>query len=241
MCEGRNCSHLLDSDARVLCRFQGNVAHSTGQLAELRDLAGTPGYGESVMSLTDLSLCVQADASNSGKCTLAQSSRPDELVTRPTGLIGWKLKNKPLTRVDLHIRGVEERLRRQIAWSEHSPEQMCLVHYWWKRFSLFLIDRLIFVTRSKVLKARRGWFMLASRYHRRLHEATCYKATESVIHVCQQAGLRMCRNVAVWPHRRARNRCLVCVANYISSDDPADRKNLLSRAHHTWQDVPSQQ
>ena len=165
----------------------------------------------------------------------------DVLVTRLSGHTVRKLKNQPLTRVDLHIRELEERLRRKIAWSERSPEQVCLLRYWWKRFSMFLTGRLLAVTRSKVCKARRGWLILASRYRRRQHEAICYEATDSVIHECQQAGFTMRTHGAGWPHRRARNRCLVCVANYIRSDDPAVRKKLIARARNSWEDVPAQQ
>ena len=178
---------------------------------------------------------------DAGECTLAQPSRSDELATRPTGCVGRRLKNMPLTLGDLHIRRVEERLRREIARLERSPEQECLIRHSWERFSLCLAGRLVSVTRSRVLKARRAWFLLASRYHRRLREFTCYKATASVILLCDDTALFCKRgDVSDWPYRRARNRCLVCVANYISADDPADRNKLRSRACHIWQDVPSQ-
>ena len=193
------------------------------------------------LAVNDLSVGVQAGASDfrtgSGEC----SSRSPALVTRRLGHKGWKLKTMPLTRVDLHFRKIEDRLRRQIALSERTPEQVLSARYWWKRFSLFLIDRLVYVTRSKLFKARRGWFILASRYHRRLHEATCFQASHSVIRVCEERGFWLSTNRAFWPHRRARNRCLVCVANYISSRDCVDRKKLLPRARHLWQGLPSQQ
>ena len=193
------------------------------------------------MAVNDLSVGVQAGASDSGTGSGECSSRSPALVTRRLGHKGWKLKNVPLTRVDLHFRKIEDRLCRQIALSERTPEQVLSARYWWKRFSLFLIDRLVSVTRSKLFKARRGWFILASRYHRRLHEATCFKAAHSVIRMCAEAGYWVPKNPAFWPHRRACNRCLVCVANYISSRDCVDRKKLLSRACHLWQDLPSQQ
>ena len=193
------------------------------------------------MVVNDLSVGVQAGAFDSGTGSGECSSRSPALVIRRLGHKGWKLKNMPLTRVDLHFRKIEDRLRRQIALLERTPEHVLSVLYWWKRFSLFLIDRLVAVTRSKLFKARRGWFILVSRYRRRLHEAMCFKASHSVIRVCQQAGFWLSTNRAFWPHRRARNRCLVCVANYISSRDCVDRKKLLSRARHLWQGLPSQQ
>ena len=198
-------------------------------------------YDIDSQAVNDLSVGVQAGASDSGTGSGECSSRSPALVTRRLGHKGWKLKNVPLTRVDLHFRKIEDRLLRQIALSERTPEQVLSARYWWKRFSLFLIDRLVSVTRSKLFKARRGWFILASRYHRRLHEATCFKAAHSVIRMCAEAGYWVPKNPAFWPHRRACNRCLVCVANYISSRDCVDRKKLLSRACHLWQDLPSQQ
>ena len=119
------------------------------------------------------------------------------------------------------------------------------MQYWWKRFALFLIDRDQSKchhgqTRSKHFKATRGWFVLASRYHRRLHEATCFKATQSVIRACEESGFWLRTDHAFWPHRRARNRCLVCVANYISARDRVDREKLFCRAQHLWQAERSQ-
>ena len=151
----------------------------------------------------------------------------------------------PLTRADLRIRKIEEQLGKEIVRSERTREQVLDLRYWWKRFALFLIDRdkskcKHGQTRSKHFKATRGWFLLASRYHRRLHEAVCFKATQSVIRECEQRGFWLRSDHGFWPHRRARNRCLVCVANYISARDRVDREKLFCRAHHLWQAERSQ-
>lgn len=146
----------------------------------------------------------------------------------------------PLTHVDLKIRKIEDQLCKQIARSERTLEQVLALQYWWKRFSSFLIDRDQGQTRSKHFRATRRWFVLASRYHRRLHEATRFKATQSVIRACEESGFRLRTDHAFWPHRRACNRCLVSVANYVSARDRVDRENLFFRAHRLWQCEPSQ-
>ena len=151
----------------------------------------------------------------------------------------------PLTRADLRIRKIEEQLCKQIARSERTREQVLALQYWWKRFALFLIDRdkskcKHDQTRSRHSKATRGWFLLVSRCQRKLREAVCFEATKSVIRECDQRLLWLQSNHGVWPHRRARNRCLVCVANYISARDRADRKKLFCRAKQLWQAERSQ-
>ena len=158
---------------------------------------------------------------------------------------GKKLQNVPLTRADLRIRKIEEQLGKEIVRSERTREQVLDLQYWWKRFALFLIDREKSKcergqTRSRHSKATRWWFLLVSRCQRRLYEAVCFEATKSVIRECDQRLLWLQSNHGVWPHRRARNRCLVCVANYISARDRADREKLFCRAKQLWQAERSQ-
>ena len=158
---------------------------------------------------------------------------------------GKKLQNVPLTRADLRIRKIEEQLGKEIVRSERTREQVLDLQYWWKRFALFLIDRdkskcKHDQTRSKHFKATRGWFLLVSRCQRRLYEAVFFEATKSVIRECDQRLFWLQSNHGFWPHRRARNRCLVCVANYISARDRADREKLFCRAKQLWQAERSQ-